>query len=166
MKNFIFILMIFLFSGCASWQSILSFGFIKSESQKQKDALKQKCDEKDEISCNNLAVIYSDDGDFDDAKKYYEISCDLGLATACSNLGQFYEKGLDGTEFNIQKATHLYEKSCNSEDGVGCYNMALLLYKTSPDELKEQNTIKVFELLEKGCKFEYKQACFLLEKLK
>ncbi|CAD7287469.1 Beta-lactamase HcpA [Campylobacter majalis] len=158
--------MIFLFGGCASWQSMLSFGLFKTKSEKQEEALKAKCDEKDEISCNNLAVIYSNDEYFDDAKKYYEISCDLGLATACSNLGQIYEKGLGGTDSDMQKATQLYEKSCDSEDGVGCYNMALLLYKTSSNELKEQNAIKAFELLEKSCKFEYKQACFLLEKLK
>ncbi|QCD45290.1 tetratricopeptide repeat protein [Campylobacter mucosalis] len=157
-----------IFSGC-SWQSILTFGLIKSDEeileQKAKDELentKQTCiDKNNAIACNNAAVSYSELKDFKNAREFYKRSCELNLATACSNLGQIYEHGLVDEQRDENMALAYYKLGCQSKDGVGCYNEALLRYNQD-----RQNFKQTLELLKKSCLLEYKQACVLLEKLK
>ncbi|MGG7073487.1 tetratricopeptide repeat protein [Campylobacter sp. 9BO] len=155
------------FSGC-SWQSILTFGLIKSDEEileeKAKLELKQneqKCaDERDSVICNNVAVAHSSLKNFELAAKFYALSCDLGLATACSNLGQIYEHGLIDEKKDSQKALAYYKLGCASSDGVGCYNQAILVYAQD-----RQNFNQAIDLFKKSCELEYKQACVLLENL-
>lgn len=166
-KILISIFAIFVFSGC-SWQSILSFGLIKSDEeimeQKTLDNLKEGAkickDEKNSILCNNIAVEYSNIKDFKNAEIFYKISCELGLATACSNLGQIYEHGLIDGSKDTQRALAYYKLGCGSNDGVGCYNRALIEYTTNKYNFK--NSVELFK---KSCDLEYKQACVVLKKL-
>ncbi|MBE3022540.1 tetratricopeptide repeat protein [Campylobacter sp. 7477a] len=157
----------FAFSGCWSWQKIISFGYLQSEEEKFEEKARQEqekliaqCETGQSIACNNLAVNFSRLSNFNDAKIYYEKACNNGLVTACSNLGQIYEQGLVDENIDEKKAMQLYDFACKNNDGVGCYNQALLLHKNNPQDSK-----KVLELLAKSCKFEYAQACFLLAKL-
>jgi len=161
------------FSGCWSWQKTVSMGLWQSDEERlqeravnEQEALMRKCEDADEISCNNLAVNFSALKNFNDAKIYYKKACDKGLATACSNLGQIYEQGLADEKIDLKQAMNLYKIACDANDGVGCYNEALLIYSQSRHKAqnKEKDARETLALLAKSCELDYAQACFLLAK--
>lgn len=172
--NFALVLAVaFGFSGCWSWQKIVSFGFWQSDEEvarqkaaSEQEVLSAKCENGDGISCNNLAINFSTLKNFSEAKKFYEKACDNGLATACSNLGQIYEQGLVDEKIDLKKALELYKLACQNGDGVGCYNEALAVYGSSANKTdKDKSAAKSLSLLAKSCELEYAQACYLLAKL-
>lgn len=162
MRNFALLLFLLIFGGCVSLNT-LSFGLLGDDEKTQ--ILSKECADKNAVSCNNLAYEYANNKDFSNASEFYKRACELNLATACANLGQIYEKGLNG-ETDINMALSLYTLACENNDGVGCYNIALATYQNAPSDKKAIALKKSIILLNKSCKLEYKQACVLINELK
>ena len=62
-----------------------------------------------------FSVVVSKDMD----PKKLESSCDNGDIGACFSLGKLYDNG-KGVRQNYQKATELYQKSCDGGNLLGC----------------------------------------------
>jgi TPR repeat protein len=51
-----------------------------------------------------------------------------GKCEVCTVLAVMYERGREGPE-NLEKAREYYEKGCEGDHELGCYNLALMLEK-------------------------------------
>jgi len=120
------------FSGCWSWQKTVSMGLWQSDEEKlqeraanEQEALMRKCEDADEISCNNLAVNFSALKNFNDAKIYYQKACDLGSNLGCLWTGYSYTEGKNGAEHDPKKDFEIFSKLCSSGYDDGCKFVAM-----------------------------------------
>ena len=89
---------------------------------------KKACDSNYIEACFSLATVYDKGRKYKkESVKYYTVACDKGNGKACNNLGNHYKNG-EGVEKNITMALKLFEKACDSDDGVekGCENKKTL----------------------------------------
>ena len=107
-------------------------------------------------ACANRGAIALDEADFDTNERYWNISCEKGLANECFKLGfvyqstnrpelasEFYTKACEGKNpkgcaanavaaaqrGQIQEAKNLFEVSCELDDTKSCINLGILLFQ-------------------------------------
>ena len=116
-------------------------------------------------ACNNIATLYTYGlagvkKNYQRAKKIYEKTCFMGLASGCTAMGDIYYKGY-GVHRDFDKAIDFYEKGCLHSGDVSylaCTNAALL-------HSIEKHYAKAKPLLEKACQGEYGAGCVQLGQL-
>lgn len=74
-------------------------------------------------------ILKSHDIDYEEAKKYYELSCSINSTWGCNGLGVLYRDG-KGVRQNILIAKKYFEHGCNQGgDDKACKNFELLTEK-------------------------------------
>ncbi|MCZ6167901.1 tetratricopeptide repeat protein [Campylobacter ureolyticus] len=99
----------------------------------------------------NLGFIYANGlidmhKNYEEAFKYYKISCDYRDPNGCYNLATLYRDGL-GTEKDTKKAVELFEMACNNRFFKGC---SILSSFYSLGLYVEQDYTKSFEYAKKA----------------
>ena len=89
-----------------------------------------------------LGLEAYDKGEFDEAAKQWQNSCDGGNIDSCTNLGALFENG-QGVAQDYNKAADLYKYTCDSGDTTGCHNLGVLYER---GQGVEQNYIKAAKL--------------------
>ena len=105
-----------------------------------------------------LGLEAYDKGEFDEAAKQWQNSCDGGDIDSCSNLGLLYENG-QGVEKDYYKAAQLWQKGCGDKFSMSCYNLGTLYNK---GQGVKQDYSKSVELYKKACNGGYNRGCFNL----
>lgn len=77
------------------------------------------------VSQGRLAAVV---GHYADMMAYYTRACDLGLMSACNDIGTFYQHGR-GVAKDDSVAVRFYEQACDGNDATGCFNLAWMLLK-------------------------------------
>ena len=109
----------------------------------------------------NQGVNAHKQGNYSQAAKLYEQSCNGGVAGSCFNLGLLYDKG-QGVKQNYAQAAKLYEQACNGGYAESCYNLGLLYGK---GQGKQQNHSTAKEYFGKACDLGYQNGCDWYKKL-
>lgn len=95
--------------------------------------------------------------DYKKAASIFEELCTKNKdAVSCYNAGFLYKSG-DGVGKNLQKASDLFQKACDSGHGEGCSALGYL-YENGVGVPKNEK--KALELYEKGCGLNDNYSCF------
>lgn len=125
--------------------------------------LTQQCEANNAKACLDLGGAYSwGKGVPENQKKAFELfqkACDLGSANGCSNVGFFYEKGVDsaGVAKDLSKAFAFYKKACDMVYAQGCANLGALYYNGGDGVKKDINAAKNYS--KKACSMGDQNGC-------
>jgi len=98
-----------------------------------------------------LAILFNDLSKLEASKK----ECiSEKKAEICNQLGLYYEY----KKKDLKKAQEFYQRACDLNNGVGCNNLATILYKTG----KKNDLKKVENLLLKACNLNSMEGCYNL----
>lgn len=100
-----------------------------------------------------------DDGDNEQAAKFWQQACDAGNSEGCVRLGSLYFKGR-GVDRDWDKAQALYKKACDARDLRGCNNLASTIYKN--DKESADGVRRALEIYEYACKKGLGLSCYNL----
>ena len=90
------------------------------------------------------------------ALRYYEKSCDLGLAGGCFNAAQLRMTDKVKSQANTDKTISLLDRACTLKDGEACYRLSAFYLMGT---FVEKNLTKAFELAKTGCESGNMFAC-------
>lgn len=97
--------------------------------------------------CVNAGVAYADTGDYDNARRLFELACAFRDDGGCRLLGLLYEEGL-GVEVDYELARESYEMACDYSGGSNCDRLAgLYLYGRGV----KKDFAKAYEINLKAC---------------
>lgn len=135
--------------GCSSLGYMYAHGTEKSPPEPRTAAFfyAKACDLLDGLGCVNAGLIYADKdekkkADYEKSAEYYRKACNLFVGSGCSNLGYYYEVGL-GVAQDGNMAVFNYERGCELDEILGCYNAALLYEK---GEIVQLDVTRLFDL--------------------
>lgn len=98
------------------------------------------------IYCQNIASIYDKYDDFENASKYYEMSCNQTNLSGCLSYSKMFLK---------QKKTKLFEEkldfACTNADYLSCLEIAKFY--------EQQNNINVNQYYKRACDLGFLKAC-------
>lgn len=143
---------------------IVTHRHIKGEDEKVKWEAKDKnspsLKKLKTTNCGNVGFQYKRgegvDKDSQKAIYYYQIACDLGNGSSCSDLGFYYDKGKDGIEKNHHKASQYYKKSCDLNSYLGCHNLGDMYYRGDGFSKNYEYAMYYFN---KACDLGYNASC-------
>ena len=91
-----------------------------------------------------------------DSNISYEDQCSQGKVYYCFALGQYYANGQKGYTKNNTKSKYFFEKACDLNYGVGCYNLGLV-YLNGLGVNKNKSSAKTY--FDKACSLGRQEAC-------
>ena len=135
------------------------------------DDYKKACLKQDAQGCLNLGLAYAKgietEQDYELAKDYLDIACDLGNTQACTELkdigqnhddsGNLEDNQDNSTESNKIKEDDKYKKACDRGDGLACWDFGYLYYQGK--EVK-RNYAKAGKYYKKACDLGNGLGCF------
>jgi TPR repeat protein len=93
------------------------------------DLLRQACNDKSAVSCNDLGVLYLDGTgipqDYDRAQEFLSKACDAGNARGCENLGAMYADGT-GVTRDPSRGAELYKVACDAGVPDSCGRLGIM----------------------------------------
>jgi uncharacterized protein len=118
---------------------------------------KEACAEKDGQACAKLGDLMQEDGKNKDAVSFYDKSCTLGWAYACTASSQIAFTGQLGARKDGKKSVAYLEKACKLKLDTGCesYGQAYLLALGVKADHK-----KALAIWEAACKDGSGRSCF------
>ncbi len=140
--SFLLILLIYAFARYAASEAFMSIFHPKANLyQEAKDAedhhdyakaidlLRQACDDKSAVSCNDLGVLYHDGTgipqDYDRALEFLSKACEAGNTRGCGNLGVMYVDGT-GVTRDPSRGAELYKKACDAGVTDSCGRLGIM----------------------------------------
>ncbi|MGX3045481.1 tetratricopeptide repeat protein [Helicobacter sp. T3_23-1056] len=112
---------------------------------------------------NSLGSVYIELKDYVNAKKYYEIGCNIvGIAESCHNLGVMYDEG-QGVRQDYDKARGLWTKACDMDYANSCHNLGYLYFKGLG---VKQELFIAMVFYSKACDLGFQNSCVLSQVLK
>lgn len=101
------------------------------------------------------AVIAIGNKNYPEALKHYNFGCDLGVADACKQVGNFYGEGKPGIAKSLTKALEYHDKAC----GYKLYNSCTIVGNLySNKEVGTPDYAKSKLYYEKACNPQYPDA--------
>ncbi|MGG7091191.1 tetratricopeptide repeat protein [Campylobacter sp. 1BO] len=110
--------------------AILSAMFGENVTQEQLDKGNKKCLAGEFRTCGTLGELYQYGifgvaQDFAKAVKFYEMACDGGYFSSCTNLGFMYYEA-QGVKADYKRAKELFSKACDNANALGCVNLGAM----------------------------------------
>lgn len=118
---------------------------------------KQACDSGSITACDNLAIMYQEQGNLDGSLGYFDISCKSGNSYSCLSLGDLYVSKRD-----FSNAFKFYNMSCDMGAVEGCSNVGVLYERGDIEDTNYLNSLRYYS---KACSMSRGQACSYLESL-
>lgn len=107
---------------------------------------------------NNLGMLYYEYGNYQEAKKCYDLAADFKIPKAFFNIGNLYMQG-KGFEKNYEKAIDYYEKAAELNDIEALYYLGT---NYANGVIIEKNSRKALEYLERSALYGNSDAyCYL-----
>lgn len=142
--------------GCVAGAEQRRIGYArKVEAPSQVELWTSACDRHDAVGCAGLGErLARSKPELESAFTAYERSCELGHASACSQLGQLVERRHDPAWPGEQPSDAYLERGCTNGDPEGCFWLAedALPRKGEPPE-------QTYLLLDQSCEGEYGPGC-------
>ncbi len=122
--------------------------------------LRTGCTADDAESCGRLARLFAQpipdrEPDLAQALQFFARACKLGRASACTDAGLAFERGL-GTPQDLTRAVVLLKQSCEGDFGPGCYHYGAFLRRHPDLPHAAAESANAFE---RGCTLESLDAC-------
>lgn len=130
--------------------------YCKLKNQKIFSTFCKTADECGKLGDNFLNSNELIDKDYSSAALAYSMSCDLGNAVSCNELGLLYENG-NGVEQSRIKANEYYKVACNGKEKYGCYNLALAYENGRGLDVNIKEALRLYT---KSCDLGFATACY------
>ena len=141
----------------------------------------RQCEAKNYGACSFLGVLYNEQKQYSQAKKYYEMVCDNAnskdtfrvefidgrvlelpilqfMQASCGGLGNFYYNGY-GVRQSHEKAFQYFNKACDLGSGKGCSSVGFAYYDGKGVKKDLKSAIKFFA---KACELGNNNGCVML----
>lgn len=133
---------------------------VKKDTKLAKSLANKACDLVYLKSCHNLGNIYkyalaNTKINYSKAIKYYELSCNKGLANSCYELANLYQYNLINND-DLMLINH--SKACDLEFGASCYQIGYFAYFKKYNLADLKLALKYFL---KACELNQNLACMM-----
>lgn len=130
---------------------------VEGQTKEARPFLELACSASDAAACMLLGVWLEDFGAVADAVPPLTMACERDQGLACRALGLLYARGRVANRSNTTSAA-LFERACDLEDAIGCYNWAI--------ELEHRGDYSAAAIpVRKACRLEPDKECGELARL-